>query len=105
MNRNRALTIWIVAGEESGDQLGAKLMRALSDAGFTISHSEAGMYLWATSGNNCREDVAWLADLGILVAPGDFYGEVGAEYIRVGLNGTDERVEAACERLAAAGQR
>lgn len=29
MNRNRALTIWIVAGEESGDQLGAKLMRAL----------------------------------------------------------------------------
>ncbi|AHI20378.1 MAG: succinyldiaminopimelate transaminase [Corynebacterium casei] len=83
----------------------AKLMRALSDAGFTISHSEAGMYLWATSGNNCREDVAWLADLGILVAPGDFYGEVGAEYIRVGLNGTDERVEAACARLAAAGQR
>ena len=25
------LRIWIVAGEESGDQLGAKLMRALKD--------------------------------------------------------------------------
>ena len=83
----------------------AKLMRALSEAGFRIEHSEAGMYLWATSGNDCREDVAWLAELGILVAPGDFYGEVGKKFIRVGLNGTDERVDAACARLAAAGQR
>ena len=29
MTEKRPLTIWIVAGEESGDQLGAKLMRAL----------------------------------------------------------------------------
>ncbi len=29
MPESRPLTIWIVAGEESGDQLGAKLMRAL----------------------------------------------------------------------------
>ena len=83
----------------------AKLMRALSEAGFEIEHSEAGMYLWATSGNNCREDVAWLAELGILVAPGDFYGQVGEKHIRVGLNGTDERIDAACSRLAAAGKR
>ena len=83
----------------------AKLMRALSEAGFEIEHSEAGMYLWATSGNNCREDVAWLAELGILVAPGDFYGQVGEKHIRVGLNGTDERIDAACTRLAAAGKR
>src|SRR5699024_1593552 len=82
----------------------AKLMRALSEAGFEIEHSEAGMYLWAT-GNNCREDVAWLAELGILVAPGDFYGQVGEKHIRVGLNGTDERIDAACSRLAAAGKR
>ena len=63
------------------------------------------MYLGETSGNNCRDDVAWLADLGILVAPGDFYGEVGERFIRVGLNGTDERIDAACARLTAAGQR
>lgn len=29
MDRDGPLTIWIVAGEELGDQLGAKLMRAL----------------------------------------------------------------------------
>ena len=35
MNRGMTTTpskrIWLVAGEDSGDQLGAKLMRALSD--------------------------------------------------------------------------
>ncbi|MDY3127876.1 MAG: succinyldiaminopimelate transaminase [Corynebacterium sp.] len=78
----------------------AKLMRALSDVGFTIHHSEAGMYLWATRGNDCREDVEWLAQRGILVAPGDFYGDIGKQFVRVGLNGTDERIEAACARLS-----
>lgn len=80
----------------------AKLMRALSDAGFTIDHSDAGLYLWATRGEDCRASVDWLAELGILVAPGDFYGEAGARHIRMGLNGSDERVDAACARLAAA---
>ena len=29
MAETKPLTIWIVSGEESGDQLGAKLMRSL----------------------------------------------------------------------------
>ncbi|QCB28165.1 succinyldiaminopimelate transaminase [Corynebacterium endometrii] len=82
----------------------AKLVRALTEAGFTIEDSEAGMYLWATRGENCRTTVDWLAELGILVAPGDFYGPLGELYVRVGLNGTDERVDAACARLAQAVQ-
>lgn len=79
----------------------AKLVRALVDAGFDIVHSEAGMYLWATRGEDCRATVDWLAERGILVAPGDFYGPAGQQFIRMGLNGTDERVDAACARLAA----
>ncbi len=78
----------------------AKLVRALTDAGFRIEHSEAGLYLWATRGENCRDTVDWLAERGILVAPGDFYGPEGEQFIRMGLNGTDERVAAACARLA-----
>ena len=78
----------------------AQLMRALTQAGFRIDHSEAGMYLWATRGEDCRASVEWLADRGILVAPGDFYGPAGQQYVRVGLNGTDERIAAACQRLA-----
>jgi aspartate/methionine/tyrosine aminotransferase len=35
------------------------------------------------------------------VAPGDFYGPTGAQHVRVALTATDERVEAAVERLKA----
>ncbi len=75
------------------------LRGALEAAGFTIDHSEGGLYLWATRGEPCRDTVARLADLGILVAPGDFYGDAGARHVRVALTATDERVAAACARL------
>lgn len=50
------------------------LREALVSHGFRIEHSEASLYLWATRGESCWTTVAHLADLGILVAPGDFYG-------------------------------
>ena len=46
-----------------------------------------------------RATVAWLARLGILVAPGDFYGPAGANHVRIALTATDERVAAAVDRL------
>jgi aspartate/methionine/tyrosine aminotransferase len=44
--------------------------------------------------------VSWLADRGILVAPGAFYGKAGAKHVRVAFTATDERVDAAFARLA-----
>ncbi|MGI9125432.1 MAG: succinyldiaminopimelate transaminase [Mycobacterium sp.] len=76
------------------------LMAAFGAAGFGIEHSQAGLYLWATRGEPCRDTVGRLADRGILVAPGDFYGPGGAEFVRVALTATDERVAAAVQRLA-----
>jgi aspartate/methionine/tyrosine aminotransferase len=78
----------------------AELLPALQAAGFTIEHSEAGLYLWATRGEPCRDTVKWLAERGILVAPGEFYGPAGAQYVRVALTATDERIAAAVQRLA-----
>ena len=78
----------------------AVLLPALQAAGFTIEHSEAGLYLWATRGEPCRDTVKWLAERGILVAPGEFYGPAGAQYVRVALTATDERIAAAVARLA-----
>ena len=75
------------------------LTAALGVAGFEITHSNAGLYLWATRGESCWDSVAWLADRGILVAPGSFYGPGGANHIRVALTATDERVAAAISRL------
>jgi succinyldiaminopimelate transaminase len=76
------------------------LIAAYRGAGFTIEHSEAGLYLWATRGEPCRDTVDWLARRGVLVAPGDFYGAAGARHVRVAMTATDERVQAAAERLA-----
>ncbi|TCO58579.1 succinyldiaminopimelate transaminase [Actinocrispum wychmicini] len=75
------------------------LRQAFEGAGFRIDHSEAGLYLWATRGEDAWQTVAWLAERGILVAPGTFYGPTGAQHVRVALTATDERVASAAERL------
>jgi succinyldiaminopimelate transaminase len=76
------------------------LRTALEGAGFTIEHSEAGLYLWATRGDDCWASVEWLAARGILAAPGEFYGPAGARHVRVALTASDERVNAAAARLS-----
>ena len=76
------------------------LLPALRSAGFAVDHSEAGLYLWATRDEPCGDSVRWLAERGILVAPGHFYGPGGAQHVRVALTATDERIAAAVRRLA-----
>ncbi len=78
-----------------------RLGTALSAAGWVIEHSEAGLYLWATRpGLDCWGSVQALADVGILAAPGEFYGPAGRQHVRVALTATDERIDAAVTRLA-----
>ncbi len=81
-----------------------RLRAALTAAGWIIDHSEAGLYLWATRpGLDGWASVQLLADAGILVAPGEFYGPAGRQHVRVALTATDERIGAAVTRLAALG--
>jgi succinyldiaminopimelate transaminase len=77
----------------------AILRDALRGAGFRVDHSEAGLYLWATRNEDAWASVAWLADRGILVAPGTFYGPTGDRHVRVALTATDERIASAAARL------
>jgi succinyldiaminopimelate transaminase len=80
----------------------ALLRPALEAAGWAVQHSQAGLYLWASHpARDCWESVAVLAEAGILVAPGSFYGPAGGRHVRVGLTATDERVAAAIDRLTA----
>ncbi|AKK02809.1 succinyldiaminopimelate transaminase [Corynebacterium epidermidicanis] len=79
----------------------AVLMRSLIEAGFRIDHSEAGLYLWATRDEPGRESVMWLAERGILAAPGEFYGVRGENYVRLSLTASDEDILAAADRIAA----
>jgi succinyldiaminopimelate transaminase len=78
----------------------AALRPALQSAGLTVDDSEGGLYLWATRGEAGRDTVAWLAQFGILTAPGEFYGPRGSQHVRVALTATDERIAAAVQRLA-----
>jgi succinyldiaminopimelate transaminase len=77
----------------------ALLRPALEEAGFRIEHSNAGLYLWATRDEDCWDSVNWLAERGILVAPGEFYGPAGQRHVRVALTATDERISAGVARL------
>ncbi|HJQ04534.1 MAG TPA: succinyldiaminopimelate transaminase [Nocardioides sp.] len=78
-----------------------RLKAALESAGFTVDHSEAALYLWSTRGEDCWKTVSDLADLGILAAPGDFYGVAGRQHVRIAITATDERMDAAVARLKA----
>lgn len=77
-----------------------RLRSALEGAGYRIDESTAGLYLWATRGEDAWSTIGRLADLGILAAPGSFYGDAGARHVRIALTATDERVAAAASRLA-----
>lgn len=82
-----------------------RLKAALESAGFTVDHSEAALYLWSrrtteAGDEDCWATVQWLAERGILVAPGDFYGPAGTQHVRIAITATDERIDAAIERLA-----
>lgn len=78
-----------------------KVLKAMVlDAGLQIHHSQAGLYLWVTAAKPCLETVSLLAGVGILCAPGDFYGPAGSNHVRMALTASDERIAAVGQRLA-----
>ena len=78
----------------------AALKPAVEAWGLRVDDSEAGLYLWSTAGEDSWTTVGRLADLGILAAPGAFYGAAGAQHVRIALTGSDERIATAAQRLA-----
>lgn len=79
-----------------------RLVQACAKAGLVNDeNSVAGLYLWLAYPHT--QDSWALVDafakLGILVAPGDFYGEAAKGRVRVALTASDERIEAASQRL------
>lgn len=82
------------------------LVPVLAGAGLELDGSPAGLYLWARPvdrAQGCWDVVARLADLGVLVAPGAFYGAAAAGHVRIALTAPDDRIAEAARRLAASG--
>jgi len=77
------------------------LSPALQSIGFTIEHSEAGLYIWCTRGEDAWKSVEALAKLGILVTPGIFYGADGSQHVRIAMTATDAAIADAAARITA----
>lgn len=75
------------------------LLPAVREYGFELSDSEAGLYLWATLHEDCWTTVDRMADLGIVVVPGTFYGESSTKHVRFSLTATDSQIAEAARRL------
>ena len=75
------------------------LLSAVRDYGFELSDSEAGLYLWATLHEDCWATVDRMAELGIVVVPGTFYGEFSTQHVRFSLTATDDKIAEAARRL------
>ncbi|MBO0901586.1 succinyldiaminopimelate transaminase [Cellulomonas sp. zg-ZUI22] len=81
------------------------LRRGFEAAGYVVDRSHAGLYLWVRPDGPPQDawsTVADLASLGLLVAPGAFYGSAAAGHVRVALTAPDERIAEAAARLTGA---
>jgi succinyldiaminopimelate transaminase len=83
----------------------AYLAGVLGDYGCAVDLPEGGFYLWVPVPTNRWPD-AWVmaealaTDGGILVSPGDLYGEQGAGHVRVAVVQPMDRLALVGERLA-----
>lgn len=77
----------------------ATLLEAMRAYGFEVEHSEAGLYLWATLGEDCWKTVSRMAEIGIVVVPGTFYGEQNDKFVRFSVTATDAKIAEASKRL------
>jgi aminotransferase len=77
----------------------ARLRPALEARGLRVDHSHAGLYLWVTRDESCWDTATFLADEGVLGAPGAIYGRAGENHVRLAVTASDERIDSAVARL------
>ena len=74
---------------------------ALARAGYSVEMPEGSFYLWASLPGSRRLEVAegLARAAGLLVSPGDLYGDASAGFVRLAMVQPDDRLELACRRL------
>jgi succinyldiaminopimelate transaminase len=77
----------------------------LRDVGFDVALPGGSFYLWiAVPGGDAWACTNWLAEQGgVIVSPGEFYGEAATGYIRVALVEPDEKLDEVAKRFAETG--
>jgi LL-diaminopimelate aminotransferase len=80
------------------------MVKGLRDAGFEVESPKATFYLWVhvPEGYTSTEIATrLLEDSGLVVTPGNGFGEPGEGYFRIALTQRRERLSEAVERLKA----
>jgi succinyldiaminopimelate transaminase len=79
----------------------------LETVGLSVAPPAGGFYLWAKAPEDTGDAWAWTEELarrgGVLVSPGDFYGPVGADHLRVAMVAPMERLDLVASRLGVRG--
>ncbi len=83
------------------------LVDGLQSIGWNVSRPRAAMYLWTRIPKSFSDSMTFAKELaqrtGVIVSPGDGFGEYGKGYVRMALVVEEERMREAAERIAASG--
>lgn len=73
---------------------------ALRDAGLDVDPCDGSFYLWATEGRDGFDTARRVAEAsGLVVSPGEFYGERSTNFVRVAMVQPTARLEVVAQRL------
>ena len=77
----------------------------LRSVGFDVKLPSGSFYLWiAVPGGDAWACTNWLAEYGgVIVSPGEFYGDAATGYIRVALVEPDDKLDSVAKRFAESG--
>ena len=82
----------------------SSLRGALCAVGYDVAAPEGAFYLWASKPgepDGWRVAEALAERAGLLVSPGDLYGDAGRRHVRIAVVQPDDRLALACRRLVA----
>jgi LL-diaminopimelate aminotransferase len=79
------------------------MVNGLKEAGFELESPKATFYLWIAvpQGYSSTELATRLLEQGVVVTPGNGFGEPGEGFIRIALTQKRERLSEAIERIKA----
>ncbi len=80
-----------------------KVVASLEHLGLTVNNPKASLYVWAKIPNNEESSATFVSKIidetGVVLTPGNGYGEYGEGYIRVSLTTPDDQLDEALQRL------
>jgi LL-diaminopimelate aminotransferase len=79
------------------------MVSQMKKAGFELDTPKASFYLWIKTprGYSSAEFASRLLEKGVVVTPGNGFGEPGEGYFRIALTQKKERLEEAMQRIKA----